>query len=694
MTLWRCLLAAAATSAIAVQSPAEDLTLSLRYQQQTSLDSGRYHRLHRREQWNPHETAIIVCDVWDLHHCLNAVRRVEELVPRLNQVLAEARRRGVTIIHAPSDCMPAYADHPARRRAVEVPPAADLPEGIRSWCSRIPSEERAVYPIDQSDGGEDDDPDEHARWAARLESLGRDPKRPWKQQADLLAIDSRRDYISDRGDEVWNILQQRGVNNVILAGVHTNMCVLGRPFGLRQMANNGKNVVLMRDMTDTMYNPARWPYVSHFTGTDLIVDHIERHVCPTITSDQFLGGRPFRFREDARPHVAIVLAEEGYDTGRTLPQFALKHLGRHYRVSLVHGSDDHREGIAALEVLDEADLLLLSVRRRPLPPGQMAVLRRFVAAGKPVVGIRTASHAFALAKGSPPKGLVAWPEFDREVFGGNYQGDLGGKLKSTLQVVPEAAAHPILRGFPRQPIPQASSLYRTAPLATGTEVLLTGSVDAQSVEPVAWTFQRADGGRSFYTSLGSPADLDNPACARLLAAGIHWACGLDQVLDAMASEQAAAEADWRLLRVPVSAMPACSDVPTDGPRVVWYRCTVRIPQAWLDGQALALLLPSTDNRAHVWLNGHRLTPAGDARAGASARLTIRPEWIEPDDANLLVLRTFQGSAAVCLAPALVAGSRRLELAGRWQSREGDSPSWSHMPLPARYGASPDILIEP
>ena len=67
--------------------------------------------------------------------------------------------------------------------------------------------------------------------------------------------------------EVWNILTSRHIKNVILTGVHTNMCVLGRPFGLRQMARNGKNVVLMRDMTDTMYNPKRWPYVSHFEGT-------------------------------------------------------------------------------------------------------------------------------------------------------------------------------------------------------------------------------------------------------------------------------------------------------------------------------------------------------------------------------------------------------------------------------------------
>ncbi|MFM7041306.1 MAG: hypothetical protein ACKO35_03830, partial [Planctomycetaceae bacterium] len=54
------------------------------------------------EAWDPRATAIIVCDVWDAHHCLNAVRRVEEMAPRMNEVLEAARGRGVLVIHAPS----------------------------------------------------------------------------------------------------------------------------------------------------------------------------------------------------------------------------------------------------------------------------------------------------------------------------------------------------------------------------------------------------------------------------------------------------------------------------------------------------------------------------------------------------------------------------------------------------------------
>jgi nicotinamidase-related amidase len=283
--------------------PSTNFSLRARSTRLSAPDSAGRRQVARTEMplsWNPQQTAVIVCDVWDRHHCLNAVRRMEEFLPRLEQLLSEARRRGAVIIHSPSDCMPAYADHPARRRAMAVPAAADPLADLQYWCSQIPAEELALWPIDQSDGGEDDDPAEHARWAAQLKAEGRNPGLPWKAQHPDIRIDDGLDYISDRGDEVWNILEARGIRNVILTGVHTNMCVLGRPFGLRQLVRAGKQVLLMRDLTDSMYNPQRWPYVDHFSGHDLVISHVEQFVCPTVTSDQVLGGKPHQSRYDLR----------------------------------------------------------------------------------------------------------------------------------------------------------------------------------------------------------------------------------------------------------------------------------------------------------------------------------------------------------------------------------------------------------
>ena len=107
------------------------------------------------------------------------------------------------------------------------------------------------------------------------------------------------DAVTDNA-EAYELMHQRGITNVMVMGVHENMCVLGRPFAIRQLVKLGQNVVLMRDLTDTMYNSRKRPCVDHFTGTDLVCWHIEKYWCPTITSDQILGGRPFHFAADHR----------------------------------------------------------------------------------------------------------------------------------------------------------------------------------------------------------------------------------------------------------------------------------------------------------------------------------------------------------------------------------------------------------
>ncbi|HIM28006.1 MAG TPA: isochorismatase family protein [Planctomycetes bacterium] len=638
---------------------ADDWSFHVRFQQEVAGGSGRFHRLTREEKWRPEETAIIVCDVWDLHHCLNAVHRLNQFTPRLNEVLKHARGRGAIIIHSPSDCMPAYKDHSARTRALEAPLADNLPTDMGLWCSAIPEEERAVYPIDQSDGGEDDDPAEHARWAVKLSALGRNPGTPWKTQSKQIEIDAERDYISDRGDEVWNILEHRGIKNVILTGVHVNMCVLGRPFGLRQMARNGKNVVLMRDMTDTMYNPKRWPFVSHYTGNDLIIAHIERHVAPTITSDQILGGAPFVFHDDHRPHLVIVCAEDEYKTAETLPPLALKYLGRDFHVSYVWGSETERNLLPGIEVLDEADAMLVSVRRRTLPTEAMAVVKRFVAKGKPVIGIRTASHAFSLRNNRAGAGQDNWPEFDSNVFGGNYTNHYGNKLVASAyraMLVP----HPIVNGMGKRPFRTGGSLYKTSPLEKGTTTLLLGSVDGQPAEPAAWTYLRDNGGRSFYTSLGHVDDFKNEQFIRLLVQGIYWANGIP------VNEQVFQKSDsyWATTNVP------------DGPHseTAWYRCVLRLSGPWASD--FSVDVPSS---ASVWLNGVSLTKDSDAAADA----------LLVDDANLLVIRTESG---LTVAPTIRSKSRTKILEGTWQFRIGDREEWSNMPLPAKFGAGSDIVF--
>src|SRR5689334_10159076 len=194
--------------------------------------------------------------MWNQHWCQGATARVAEMAPRMNEVISGARNRGVLIIHCPSDTMKYYEGTPPRklaRSAPKVPGAAAL----EKWGG-LESEREGTLPIDDSDGGCDDQPQCKQG-------------QPWTHEIDSLKI-TEGDAITDSA-EAFYLMAQRGITNLIVMGVHGNMCVLGRPFSIRQMVHRGENVVFMRDMIDTMYNSRMSPFVSHFTGTDLIVDH-------------------------------------------------------------------------------------------------------------------------------------------------------------------------------------------------------------------------------------------------------------------------------------------------------------------------------------------------------------------------------------------------------------------------------------
>ncbi len=492
------------------------LSLHIRKRIETKPGSTRFHAVTEEVAWDPAKTAVVVCDMWNEHWCRGATRRVAEMAPRMNEVLTAARQQGVLIIHCPSDTMKYYAGTPQRKVAQQAAhvstkkPSTKKPspkKPLRNSCGLDRSREGKL-PIDDSDGGCDCDPPCKQR-------------SPWRHEIDTLQI-APGDAITD-SIEAISLLRERGIENVIVMGVHTNMCVLGRPFSIRQLVDQGFNVVLMRDMTDTMYNSRSAPFVSHFTGTDLVVEHIEKHWCPTITSTDLLGGREFRFSEDRRPTLAMLIAEPEYDTSRTLPEFAAKELGKDFRVSLILGSETDPAAVPGIEALKDADVLLVSVRRRPLEPAQMKVLRDWVSQGKPVVGIRTACHAFSLRGKQPRPPLETWEAWDPQVFGGHYVNHQANGIKTTIRESPLANSNPILQGVDIAQLVGNGSLYLVNPLSESAQPLLVGTIPGKPSEPVAWTFVRADGGKSFYTSLGHPDDFAEPAFRKLLVNALLWA---------------------------------------------------------------------------------------------------------------------------------------------------------------------------
>ena len=499
-------------SNLASATDKEKLILTFRSRVETPEGSGKFTVLNDVLEWKASQTAIIICDMWDQHWCKGATRRVAELAPHVNYVASKGRSKGVLIIHAPSGTIDRYNEHPARQRAQNAPKAANLPKDIGKWCKWInEKEEKAGYPIDHSDDGCDCQPKCKTG-------------HPWRKQIDAIEIHNE-DAISDSGVEIWNLLQQRNINNVILMGVHTNMCVLGRPFGLRNMARFGKNVVLVRDLTDTMYNSRMQPYVSHFTGTDLIVEHIEKFVCPTISSTALTGKPQFRFKNDNRPYVVFISAEGEYKAAETLPEFAHE-LETKYGLccEIIQGSTDRnseqRHHISGMQTLEGADLVVLFVRRRAFPAEQMQYLRDYLDRGKGLIALRTASHAFD-TRGNAPDGHAEWLNFDPEVLGGNYNGHYGRGPVTTITIAAGAERHPILQGI-ETPFTSIGSLYKASPLSSSTTPLLRGMIPNQKPEPVAWTnsYKKA---RAFYSSLGHPDDFDRPQFCQLLINAVFWA---------------------------------------------------------------------------------------------------------------------------------------------------------------------------
>jgi hypothetical protein len=184
------------------------------------------------QEWNPKETAIIICDMWDKHWCKGATERVGEMAPVINDVITAARNKGSLIVHAPSDCMDYYKNYPGRKMAQKYKSKrAQRLLNDDSLLDSLLTEKNAIWPIDQSDEGCD-----------CLQECTQ--ANPWKRQIDAITI-AENDAISDAGVEIAGLFEQKKIKNVILIGVHTNMCVIGRSFGLRSMVKLGLNVVLM-----------------------------------------------------------------------------------------------------------------------------------------------------------------------------------------------------------------------------------------------------------------------------------------------------------------------------------------------------------------------------------------------------------------------------------------------------------------
>ncbi len=267
--------------------------------------------------------------------------------------------------------------------------------------------------------------------------------------------------------------------------------------------------------------------------------------------------------------VVLVSGDEEYRSEEALTQLAKILATRHgfdcrvvYAIDPATGTIDPDRGdnIPGLDALAGADLMVIATRFRNLPDEQMAFIDAYLRAGKPVVGMRTATHAFNVpgdrayahygnGYGGPKQ---EWADgFGRLVLGEKWISHHGhhGKESTRGVIAPGGAAHPILRGIADGDVWGPTDVYGVRlPLPGDSQPLLLGQVldgmtaDARPVAgpkndplmPIAWvkTYAVEGGprGRVFTTTMGSSTDLAAAGTRRLLVNACYWAAGLEEAI--------------------------------------------------------------------------------------------------------------------------------------------------------------------
>jgi len=245
------------------------------------------------------------------------------------------------------------------------------------------------------------------------------------------------------------------------------------------------------------------------------------------------------------PHVVFVAGDHEYRSEITLPLLA-KILETHhgFRTSLVMPVDDQGRmdpkadrSLQGLDALETADLAVFYLRWRTLPDDQMRQIVDYVNSGRPMIGLRTTTHAFRNQTGE----YARWNDgFGQAIFGQRWLTHHGGQ--SSTAVFPAITPHPILRGV--QPFTGRSWLYHVTPVhGHDVQTLLLGrsirSNHAEDgpypqVQPVAWTkTYTGDLGKTarvFFTTLGHPQEFADANVRRLLLNAVYWVLNREKTI--------------------------------------------------------------------------------------------------------------------------------------------------------------------
>jgi type 1 glutamine amidotransferase len=204
--------------------------------------------------------------------------------------------------------------------------------------------------------------------------------------------------------------------------------------------------------------------------------------------------------------LCMVSGSQEYKSNESLAAFQ-ELVEKKYPIKCSRAFWKSKTELPGLNSLASCDVMLLFTKRLEPPNNQLELVKKYCLAGRPIVGVRTASHAFQ-----------NWLELDHLVLGGDYHGHYGSGPITKVAIKSGAADHPILKGV--EPFETPSTLYKNPKIGEDTNLLLTGTIP-EHTEPVAWT-RKNHGGRVFYTSLGGPDDFQMKIFQTLLVNAIFW----------------------------------------------------------------------------------------------------------------------------------------------------------------------------
>ncbi len=261
-------------------------------------------------------------------------------------------------------------------------------------------------------------------------------------------------------------------------------------------------------------------------------------------------------------HIVLISGDEEYRSEETMPMLG-RLLSEHYGFKCTvlfslaeDGTIDpnNQANITGLQALETADLMIIATRFRNPPDRDMKYIDDYLKQGKPVIGLRTATHAFSGLKGQFARynNGYSGPEwqdgFGREILGEKWISHHGHHaVESTRGIIADdAKQHPIVRGIQPGEIWGTTDVYGVRlPLPGDCQTLVYGQVlegmnkDDKPVEgkkndpmmPVVWTktYQTADGktGRVVTTTMGASQDFVEPGLRRLVVNAVFWCLGME-----------------------------------------------------------------------------------------------------------------------------------------------------------------------